>query len=255
MAMPAPRPDLCLVTIPFSHFCEKARWALDRAGLHYREDGYLPMLSWLPALRAGGRRQVPVLRAPGGAVSDSTDILRWVDRQPGVTPLFPAGDDEVAGLEESFDRSLGPHARRLGYSALLPQRPAVAALLDGAPRWQARLARPALPLITRLIRRGLRVEPVAVERSRQRIDEIFAEIGARLADGRRYLTGDRFTAADLTFAALAAPLVAPPGYDRYLPPAETWSDAMREMIDARRATPAGAFVLRMYRDERGRAAN
>jgi glutathione S-transferase len=247
--------DLRLVTIPFSHFCEKARWALDRAGLPYREDGYLPMLSWLPALRAGGRRQVPVLLAPDGAVADSTDILRWVDRQPGVTPLFPAGDGEVAELEESFDRSLGPHARRLGYSALLPQRKAVAALLDGAPRWQARLARPALPLITRLIRRGLRVEPVAVERSRQRIEEIFAEIGARLADGRRYLTGDHFTAADLTFAALAAPLVAPPGYDRYLPPAETWSDAMREMIDAQRSTPAGAFVLRMYRDERGRAGN
>lgn len=30
------------------------------------------------------------------------------------------------------------------------------------------------------------------------------------ADGRRYLTGDRFTAADLTFAALAAPAVGQP---------------------------------------------
>lgn len=243
--------QLRLVTIPFSHFCEKARWSLDRAGIPYREDGYLPMLSWLPALRAGGSRTVPVLFAPDGPVPDSTEILRWVDRQPGAAPLFPAGDTTAVELEESFDRSLGPHARRVAYGAMLPQRRAVAALLDGAPRWQARIARPALPVITQLIRRGLKIEPAAVERSRQRVDEIFADVAARLADGRRYLTGDRFTAADLTFAALAAPLVAPPGYDRYLPPADTWPDAMRTLIAEKRATPAGAFVLRMYRDERG----
>ena len=33
-----------------------------------------------------------------------------------------------------------------------------------------------------------------------------------LADGRPFLLGDRFTAADLTFAALAAPVVLPPRY-------------------------------------------
>ena len=28
-----------LVTIPFSHFCEKARWSLDAAGIAYPEEG------------------------------------------------------------------------------------------------------------------------------------------------------------------------------------------------------------------------
>jgi len=39
----------------------------------------------------------------------------------------------------------------------------------------------------------------------RRIKEVFAEVEALLSDGRKYLTGASFTAADLTFAALAAP--------------------------------------------------
>ena len=30
-----------LLTIPISHFCEKARWALERAGLAYREERHV----------------------------------------------------------------------------------------------------------------------------------------------------------------------------------------------------------------------
>ena len=30
-----------LITIPISHFCEKARWALERAGLPYREERHV----------------------------------------------------------------------------------------------------------------------------------------------------------------------------------------------------------------------
>jgi glutathione S-transferase len=241
-------PELRLVTIPFSHYCEKARWALDRTGVPYREEGYLPMLAWLPALRAGGKRTVPVLVTAEGAVPDSTEILRWVDRKDGGDTLWPC--DECSALEEQFDHSLGPHARRVAYDALLGERRALSAMLDAAPAWQARLARPLLPVIIGMLRRGLKIEPAAVERSRRRLDEIFAEVGARLSDGRRYLTGDAFTAADLTFAALAAPLLAPPGYDRWLPPPETWSDAMRALVETYRATPAGQFAMRVYRDHR-----
>ena len=32
---------LRLITIPISHYCEKARWALDRAGIEYREERHI----------------------------------------------------------------------------------------------------------------------------------------------------------------------------------------------------------------------
>jgi glutathione S-transferase len=237
-----------LVTIPFSHYCEKARWALDRANVRYQEDGYLPMLAWVPALRAGGKRTVPVLVTPDGAVSDSTEILRWADRKGGLDTLWTC--EECAKLEEEFDRYLGPAARRVAYDAMLGNRKALAAMLGAAPRWQARLAKATLPAMVALVRRGLRIEPATVARSREKLDSIFADVATRLADGRKYLTGARFSAADLTFAALAAPVVAPPGYDRWLPPTETWSEPMHALVDHYRATPAGAFALRVYRDHR-----
>src|SRR5690348_3529366 len=63
---PPHRPYKCtmanvLVTIPFSHFCEKARWALDHARVAYREEGHGPGLHRLATRRAGGRHTVPVL--------------------------------------------------------------------------------------------------------------------------------------------------------------------------------------------------
>jgi len=82
------------------------------------------------------------------------------------------------------------------------------------------------------------------------IHRCFDEAAALLADGRPYLTGDTFTAADITFAALAAPAVgqayaAAPGLGPDTPP------AMRAEVEELRAHPAGRFVLRMWEAERG----
>ena len=69
-----------LITIPISHFCEKARWALQRAGVAYVEQPHLQMIHVLAARRAGGGRTVPVFVSQDGQVlADSTDILRWAD--------------------------------------------------------------------------------------------------------------------------------------------------------------------------------
>jgi glutathione S-transferase len=52
---------LRLITIPISHYCEKARWALDRAQLPYREERHVQVVHRIAARRAGGRNTVPVL--------------------------------------------------------------------------------------------------------------------------------------------------------------------------------------------------
>ncbi|HEX3343119.1 MAG TPA: glutathione S-transferase N-terminal domain-containing protein, partial [Polyangiaceae bacterium] len=48
-----------LLTIPFSHFCEKARWALDHTRVAYREEGHCPGLH---------RRAVKLASGKGGSV-------------------------------------------------------------------------------------------------------------------------------------------------------------------------------------------
>jgi glutathione S-transferase len=79
---------------------------------------------------------------------------------------------------------------------------------------------------------------------------VFDAVAARLADGRRFLVGDRFSAADLTFAALAAPIVLPAGYGSPLPPLSALPAAMVCEVERLRAHPAGGFATRMYAEER-----
>ena len=40
-----------LITIPISHYCEKARWALDRARQPYVEVRHLPLFHWAHRFR------------------------------------------------------------------------------------------------------------------------------------------------------------------------------------------------------------
>jgi glutathione S-transferase len=83
-----------------------------------------------------------------------------------------------------------------------------------------------------------------------RVETVFDEVGARLADGRPYLCGERLTAADLTFAALSAAILIPPQYGSPLPALE---DLPPEMVSASRRLrehPAGRFALALYARER-----
>jgi glutathione S-transferase len=84
-------PVLRLITIPISHYSEKARWALERAEMRYREERHVQGIHRVAARRAGGGSTVPVLVTPDGAIGRSGEILAWVDeRTPAGQRLFPA---------------------------------------------------------------------------------------------------------------------------------------------------------------------
>ena len=240
-----------LVTIRYSHYCEKARWALERARVEFVEEPHVPMLSWIGTLGSGGNRTAPVFVANGTTYSESTDILKFADEHGTADKLFN-GDPEVERLEEHFDRHFGPTARRAVYDDVLrlPRAQLGELLGKDAPTWEKRVARVATPFIGRMIRRGLRVTPSEVQRSKEMVDTIFGEVEALLRDGRRYLTGDRFTAADLTFAALASVIVFPDGYARYALPLAELPPNITDVVHRYREKPAGAFAMRMYAEHR-----
>jgi glutathione S-transferase len=246
---------LRLITVSFSHFCEKARWALDRANLAYREESHVPLFSWPATFGAGGKRTVPVLVTPGRVLADSTDILRWVDGASHAPRLFPDGDigRTVSGWEDELDRRLGPATRRLIYFHMLEDPAAIRRLLGSAGgRWQKRALRVSFPALRTMIVRGLNIRPETAARSRAVIDEIFARVASTLADGRRYLVGDRLTAADLTFAALAVPVLVPDELAAFMPAEDEVPPEVLELVEHYRSTPAGSFALRLYAEERAR---
>jgi glutathione S-transferase len=100
------------------------------------------------------------------------------------------------------------------------------------------------------ISRYLGVDDTSAAAALRSVDRVFDDIAHRVADGRRFLLGNRFTAADLTFAALSAPMLLPAGYGSPLPPPEAMPAPAARQIRRLRAHPAGEFADRLYREER-----
>ncbi len=240
-----------LITIPFSHYCEKARWALDRAGVDYIEEGHLPIFHWRANRRVGAGRTVPVLVDGSRVLGDSTEIVEWADQQRPHS-LLPTGAAlaEALALEDEFDRVLGPATRRWAYFHLLSRRELVMRFAVDVPRWETIALRFTRPIAVGMIRRSLKIDEAGVARSHGKIEATLARVSELLGDGRRYLVGDRFSVADLTFAALMVPAVLPSELPARIPAVEDLPAAASTQISAWRATPAGQFALRLYREDR-----
>ncbi len=244
-----------LITIPMSHYCEKARWGLVHAGLDYVEDAHLQVFHYL-AIRAHSRSgMVPVLVTGSEAICDSTAILQYLDRRlPEARQLYPeAHRQEIESLEDDFDEFLGVETRRWVYFhwGRQPQREVLRIAAQGTPAWQRALAPLLFPVMLRYLRRHLAISDDNVAKGLPVIFAAFDRVATRLADGRAFLCGDQLTAADIAFASMAAPVLLPPEYGIRLPtlnevPAQARSDVQRF-----RRHPAGQFALRLFKNNRG----
>lgn len=243
-----------LVTITFSHFCEKVRWALDLAKIDYRESGHLPIFHVLAVRRHGGWRSVPALVTDEGVINDSTNILGWIDKQTPHVHLYGRSSDdrrEIERFEDLCDEQLGPHTRRWAYFYLLPMRDLTLRMTEeGAPPLEHAALRVVFPLARKMMRQTMKIDAKGAERSRKKIEEVFAEVEKRLSDGRKYLVGDGLSAADITFASLAAVVLLPEQYGAKLPDLEDLPEEAQVHIRAWREHPAGQFALRLFKEHR-----
>ena len=246
-----------LITLALSPYNDFGRWTLDRSRIAYDEERKPLIGHTFASRRAGGKGTTPVLVTDEEVVSDSADIAEWADRHGDPPdPLFPDGaeGEEVRGLVKHFADDLGTLTRPLFWTSLiedldLANRLWSQGITDRAKRVQPWVLRTSKPLI----RRALSVKRDNAETLPPRIREIFDEVAARLDKNKR-IVGKKITAADLSFAAMAAPALMPPeGHPTRYPDLDELTEPVANAMRELRAHPAGEYALRMYRDERGSA--
>jgi glutathione S-transferase len=250
-----------LLTIPMSHYCEKARWALERLGIDYVEVRHLQGFHWFHSFYWARRPMVPILRMDGETISDSTAILQFLDKFANdAARLYPAlavRRREVEALEDLFDEELGVYSRKWVYAHYLQYPPAklISIAGQGTPAWERRLMAPIFPFFRRALAWRLGdFSKGTIDAGLLRVREILTDVEQRLSDGRPYLCGDSFTAADLSFACMAAPLVLPRNYGIRLPDLDELPEAIRLDVETFRARAAGVFALRLFDRERHKRA-
>ena len=239
--------------IRISHYNDKARWALDYKGIRHERRAPREGLHMAYALWLTRRPTFPILKLNGRAIGDSTRIIEALEREYPEPPLYPADPGErrrALELEEFFDEELGPHIRRVGFHELLQDRDEVARYFSRGSPGAERFTRAIYPAFQRVFhaRYGTTADSAeaGLAKTRAALDRIESVRG-----GRDYLVGDAFSVADLTAAALAAPLIQP---DELQYPAPAFPPPLLELREEFRAHPAGSWVLETYRRHRGVSA-
>ena len=242
--------EITLYTYAVSQSSEKVRWALDSAGLPYQERRLAPFVHRpLNATATGGLLSpMPVLEADGQTLADSTRILEWLETQRApfsLIPRDPVVRAAVMGAESRLDHA-GAHLLRWTYAFLLKQPSLALRLwsLDANPV-QALALRAGFPLIKRVFERGLGFGAEPMERSRRAIDNAVQELNTAAEAGRSFLAGPGFSVADITAAALLAPLACPDEHPIYSRP--DYRKAMKAALAPWSQQPGMDWVRSTYR--------
>jgi len=241
--------SLTLYQFPISHFCEKARWALDYKGLDYTTKSLLPGPHIKVTQKLGVKSSVPILVHDGRSIQGSEAIITYLDEQFPENKLTPvSSEDAQAALEweRYLDKEIGVHLRRYVYHTLLDHPKLVIGFFaTGGPFWAKPFLKFGYPKLSRIMRKLMDINKVTAADSKQHVLIALERLNDAL-DDKDYLVGDRFTRADLTAAALLAPLFMPPKYGL------DWPEAMPEPLqsEVEALEPQLQWAREVYRKHR-----
>jgi glutathione S-transferase len=238
-----------------SHYNEKARWALDHKRVAHIRRAVMPGAHRRIATKLTGGTTFPVLVCDGKATGDSTRIIEVLERRRPEPALYPADPGErrrALELEDFFDEHLGPDSRLLVVHHTLVEPDLFLGTFTPDLRGVRRLAaRAAFPLLRSRVNAEFAIDDdrvaVAYDRLRAAGERFRATV-----QPTGYLVGGRFTVADLTLAALLAPVVAPPEFPYDQPQREhPCLTPARDVLDE---SGLLAWTREIYRRHRGTSA-
>lgn len=245
-----------LIQFHYSHFNEKARWALDYKGIAHVRTSLLPGPHARTVRRMTGQTFVPVLRVAGSTVAGSADIIAELERRDPDPPLYPNAADErdqALAIQQRFDDEVGPQVRRALFSVLVWEPAFMTSMFACDRSVLVRfLYQHSFPLVRGLMGRemGLFDDPLVAE-SFEGTRQAFDFVAERSA-ATGYLVGERFSVADLTAAALLAPAADP--LDSPMTKPHPRPASLNEWHARWQDHPGAAWVREQYRKHRPASA-
>lgn len=237
-----------LYIFPISHYCEKARWALDYLGVDSELLCLAPGAHAQLAEKLGAKASsLPFLVCDQDVVQGSGAIIDWAEACAGNgRSLVPSDVPSVVDIERRLNDVLGVHVRRMYYSEALVEYPdtVLPIFADYLTDEESEFVSGAWEFIAAAMVDRMDLGLEQGQASRQIVLEHFDWLDSMLAGESRYLAGDCFSRVDLTAAALLAPLVMPPEHPTYaflqVPP------GIAKDIAEWRERPVSKYVASMY---------
>ena len=238
-----------LYQFPFSHFCEKARWALDCKGAGYHTVNLLPGFHTMTMRGLAPETSVPVIRDGEKVIQGSPAIISYLDAkypEALLTPRDPEAARQALEWERYFDEEIGVMLRRwFYYHALSNRRLALSFLLQGSAWYKRPAFLIAFPLVRpammRFMNIGADTAKAAEERLRCALDRLDQAL-----NGREFLAGDRFSRADLAACALLSPWCLPDDLEA----SAKFPPAVLKLRDEFKGRPFFRWVQSVYRSHR-----
>ncbi len=235
----------------FSHFNEKARWALAYKNVAHVKETYLPGPHMGAIKKLSGQTATPLLEIDSEIIAGTSAIIDRLEQDYPEPQLYPSDPDQrIAALavQTEFDKTVGPAVRTVIFSVLVNEGSYLCRMFAGSKSLPKRLAyRATFPLARGLIAKGNGVTPenvpVCHETTRNTLDQVAEQVA-----GTGYMVGDTFSVADLTAASLLAPIASVAHPDMKRP--EPLPPAMQELVDQFSAHPTIAWVNGIYAKHR-----
>jgi glutathione S-transferase len=215
---------ITLYELHWSHFCEKIRLALNYMGLPWQMVG-------IDAFKKAQLRQHPLPPHLKGYtvpaihdahtnqfVMDSTPILRYLAAQyPQVPQLFPgdpANRDAIDAQIIEFDTLIGLPARRFGYTQVILECPSLLPELFLSQRAGGVFTAPLLRYLAGNFLGLMLSKRFDFHRSEalglyEALEQYLVTLAEKM-EGREFVVGTEFSAADLSLAAHMRPITVVP---------------------------------------------
>ena len=201
-----------ILEFPHSHYCEKAKWALDYKGIDFLPVAIMPGVHVFTVKRYASQTYVPVLLNDNKVIQGSSEIISYLDEEIYKNQLTPSDNKVKAAcleFEKKMDVLLGENIRQILYHRLLAYPDFIRyCFTHPLPQYKQSIFKLLYPLLRFKIYRTYVISDKQVAVARREFDTTMHDLGKRL-EGKNYLFDNQFSRADLSISAMLSFLAMP----------------------------------------------